>query len=201
MARLFYPHASLGDVLLVLIDPEKKAFSSALRGEVSAVFGEEGEVIGYNLFSFSRKCKVKANGILFNPPEEVLSIVRKEIEGAGFPVPSFEKDSGYFVGKVLSKEEHPLYEGTYIYALEGRGHERLETVSGLTGLEVGSLAVYLESGRIGRDGRKFVSHLEKNIPLQCLIASKWELGAPEGTKEAYVDSSLEVGSDFFAERK
>ena len=76
----------------------------------------------------------------------------------------------------------------------------VETVSALSGLQVGSTCVYLESGRIARDGSKFASHLEKNIPLECLIASKWELGDKDGTKEAYVDSRLEVGTDFFLER-
>lgn len=200
MARLFYPYQSLGDVLLVLVDPEKKAASSKSANDVTMILDAQGEAIGYNLFSFKRKCKVKANGILYFPPDEVISIVKKEIEGAGFPLPSFEPDSGYFAGKILSKEEHPLYEGTYIYALEGRGGKRLETVSSLSGLQVGSTCVYLESGRIARDGSKFVSHLEKNIPLECLIASKWELGDKDGAKEAYVDSRLEVGTDFFLER-
>ena len=152
------------------------------------------------LYHFSPVLLSSKSGFLYFPPDEVISIVKKEIEGAGFPLPSFEPDSGYFAGKVLSKEEHPLYEGTYIYALEGRGGKRLETVSSLSGLQVGSTCVYLQSGRIARDGSKFVSHLEKNIPLECLIASKWELGDKDGTKEAYVDSRLEVGTDFFLER-
>lgn len=35
MARLFYPYQSLGDVLLVLVDPEKKAASSKSANDVT----------------------------------------------------------------------------------------------------------------------------------------------------------------------
>ena len=76
------------------------------------------------LYHFSPVLLSSKSGFLYFPPDEVISIVKKEIEGAGFPLPSFEPDSGYFAGKILSKEEHPLYEGTYIYALEGRGGKR-----------------------------------------------------------------------------
>ncbi len=198
MTRLYYPHDSLGDVLLVLVDPEKKAAGSFTHGEVTMIIDEEGKPIGYNLFNFARKAKIKGNGMLVKPPKALLDIVGSEIRNAGFPVPVFEADSGYVVAKIVLLEEHPLFEKTSIVTLEGGEGSLMHTVSSLEGLEVGAKVVLLLPGYLGRNGEKFFSHVEKNIPLEALICSEKELGLGEGERKAYVGAAGEIGSDFFA---
>ena len=198
MARLFYPYKSLGDVLIVLVSPERKGVASSSKGEVTAVYDEEGGIVGYNLFSFSKKAKIKANGILFAPPAELKKIVSDEIANAGFPVPTFEENSGYVAAEVIRKEEHPVIEGAYIYTLD-LGNGQATTVSSLKGIEEGEAVAVLESGYIGSDGRKFLSHKEKNIPIEALIVPEREFAEDgEENRARLLEDGVVAGSDLFA---
>lgn len=199
MARIFYPYESLGDVLLVLVDPEKKAAGILSRGEVTRIDDAEGNPIGYNLFNFSRKCKLRVeHGIVYSPLPEFLEIVVHEIKNAGFEPPHFEETSGYYVGEVTLIEEHPVLEKHSIVSIKTKDGE-LHTVSNLTGYKEGDKVVYLADGFIASDGTKFVVHTEKNIAIECLLCSEKELGIDSeiSAKTAYVVRNREIGEDFF----
>lgn len=196
MARLFYCRPTAKDVLYLVIDPEKTPDEVVKKGDTVGLFYQK-ELIGVNFLSFSRLVKIKAEGMIANPPEPLLQIVKNELQKASFPIPDFSSPSGFAVAEIQNLEEHPLDERKQIVTLKCQG-KTLTTSSRYSNLHLGSKIVVLLDGTIRFDGTRFHSSVIRNIPQDCEIASPHDLGLSEEGKSAYIEEEKEVGSDFFA---
>ena len=104
------------------------------------------------------------------------------------------KGINFVYAKVVSKEEHPLYERKSILTLDaGR---RLSTVTGYQNVEVGDLiAILLPGPRM--DGTYFAPRVEKNIAIDCEVCSPKDLRQGDDGTKAYIGRDKEAGQPVF----
>ena len=124
---------------------------------------------------------------LSSKDEEVL----KGYLGAHYESP---EPTNFVYAKVVSKEEHPLYERKSILTLDaGR---RLSTVTGYQNVEVGDLiAILLPGPRM--DGTYFAPRVEKNIAIDCEVCSPKDLRQGDDGTKAYIGNDEEAGKPVF----
>lgn len=200
MIRYFYNHPVSGDVLFVLIAPDKKPLRTERKGDAVALYGENDTLLGYNVFNVSKTLKITSDGMLFAPEEPFVEAVNAILVGAGFEPLPYEMESGFHVYRVTSLEEHPLNEKAQIVGLEGKDGARFESVSTLKGLAVGKEIVAAIPETILLDGSVFHKCVEKNLPIDLWIVSAKDLRLGEDETNAFVPEREEpLGSDFFYE--
>ncbi len=199
MYRFFYNHKSLGDVLIIVINPEARVASKKELGNVVALYGEKDELVGINIFHIDDVMKIKANGVIMVPSEKMLMIINNIITKEGLePLPALTY-SGYKVAEVTLTEEHPLDEKALILTLKC-GEEKLETVSSFQNIKVGSKVVVATDGTILYDGSVFHKAVIRNINNDVLVVSAPELRIEGSEKEAFLldeEPSFISGEDFF----
>ena len=196
MERLFYQRESIGDILLLLIDPEARVDEVKRNGDVALLYSK-GKLVGANLFHFSEIVKIKAKGMIVDPDDELLKVVNHMLKNAGeaFQL-SHVTDSGYLVAEVLKIDEHPLDEKARILELKA-GERKLSTVTRYQNFKVGDHIVVAKDGCIQYDGSVFHAHTSKNIAIDCAVCSAKELRIGEEDKAAFLASDSEPGADFF----
>lgn len=102
--------------------------------------------------------------------------------------------TNFVYAKLLSKEEHPLYERKSILTLDAG--KRLSTVTGYQNVEVGDyIAVLLPGPRM--DGTYFAPRVEKNIAIDCEVCSEKDLRLGEDITKAYIGKDKEAGQPVF----
>lgn len=102
--------------------------------------------------------------------------------------------TNFVYAKVLSKEEHPLYERKSILTLDDG--KRLSTVTGYQNVEVGDyIAILLPGPRI--DGTYFAPRVEKNIAIDCEVCSEKDLRLGDDGTKAYIGKDKEAGQPVF----
>lgn len=194
MYRLFYNHDVTGDILFVLIDPEKKPTRNVAKGRVNALYAGS-ELVGINIFGVSEVFKLKASGIIFAPEKPLLDVVNSMLAEAALPSLPECSSSGYKVAKIVKLEEHPIDEKAHIVTLSLGDHE-LTTVSWYPNLKEGLCLVVATDGTILYDGTVFHKFVSRNIPSDCSICSSRELKLP-GAPGAFLVEGYEAGEDFF----
>ena len=102
--------------------------------------------------------------------------------------------TNFVYAKVVSKEEHPLYERKSILTLHAG--KRLSTVTGYQNVEVGdSIAILLPGPRM--DGTYFALRVEKNIAIDCEVCSPKDLRQGDDGTKAYIGNGEEAGKPVF----
>lgn len=166
MYRFFYGFDHGPDCFMVMIRPDLMPDKTERHGDVAALY-KDGNLIGANMFGFSKKAKTKSRGVIFAPSAELVGLVSDILEGAGLPRLDPKAPSGAIAAKVLRREEHPLDAKLYIYSLDLGG----KTVSSVSSFKVeeGELLAVLLSENITWDGEYFIAHKERNIPIDVLL--------------------------------
>lgn len=195
MYRLFYNYEVSGDVLFVLLDPEKKPTRNEKKGSVCVIYHDD-ELVGINLFDFSQVVKLKSKGILFAPENILLDAINPLLKAAGLAPLPYCIDSGYKVAKISHLEEHPIDERAQIVTLD-LGGKSLTTVSWYSNLEVGKCYVVALDGCILFDGSIFHSFVSRNIPNECSLCSAKELRLQDPSGGAFLVNGYQPGEDFF----
>ena len=195
MYRLFYDFEVNGDVLFVLLDPEKKPDEVKVEGDITLLYAQK-ELVGMNLFHISNIVKIKSKGVIFAPEEKLLAALNSYLSNHNVPLlPSLE-ESGYEVMKIVNLEEHPLEEKAQIVTLESKG-KKYQSVSYYPNLEIGKLVVVAKDGTILYDGSLFHKKLVRNIPVDVSLCSPKELKISNDGKEAFLPEGYLEGEDFF----
>lgn len=195
MYRFFYDYASGGDVLFILIDPEKKVDRVLTKGNVSALYAGE-TLVGINVFEVSKTVKITAKGMIAAPEKLLVDAVNALLCHAGLSPLPFLEDSGFKVAKIAALEEHPLEEKAHLVTLEC-GNKTLATVSWYSNLAVGLEVVVATDGAIGYDGSVFHRSLVRGIPVECALCSSTELRLEGPSSMAFVVTGYASGEDFF----
>ncbi len=195
MHRFYYNHTIPGDVLFILLEPNEKVISSVKKGDVTILYGEKG-VVGYNIFNASSYVSNLKDGAIFQEDQILLSKVNAALIKANEKPLGPNSQSGYIVATITKLEEHPLLEKSFIVTLS-IGEKEVTSVSSYKNLEVSKKVVVITDGTLDKYGNKFSSHVEKNIPIDVLIASPLDLKLEGDNDQAYL-VNLEEGVDFFA---
>jgi tRNA-binding EMAP/Myf-like protein len=194
MYRLFYDKVVSGDILFVLISPEKKTSKTVKVGDLALLYSGE-ELTGINLFNASKVYPIASKGIIYAQKKELIDALNKVLVNAKVAPLPYLADSGFHLAKISAMEEHPLDEKAHILTLS-LGSENKTTVSWYPNLSIGALVVVALDGTILRDGSVFHSFVSRNIPNEVSLMGSKDLGLPEG-EGAYLATSGNPGDDFF----
>ncbi len=195
MYRLFYDFESNGDVLFVVINPEKKPDEIITNGDVTTLYANK-ELVGINIFNVSRIAKLKSHGAIFAPDTLLLKTINDLLENSNAPRLEETSNSGFKVLTISNLEEHPLDEKASIVTLKD-GEKAYQAVSHYKNLEIGKMVVVALDGTILYDGSLFSKKLVKNIPVDATLCSGKELKVSDNYKEAFIPEGYSEGEDFF----
>jgi tRNA-binding EMAP/Myf-like protein len=195
MYRLFYDYAVSGDVLFILLDPEKKVETAVTKENVTALYAGE-ELVGINIFAISQTVKLTAKGMIVAPHRLLVAALDVLLATAGLPPLPLEEASGYQVAKIVALEEHPLDEKAHLVTLQS-GKETFSTVSWYPNLAVGASVVVATEGTIGYDGSVFHKSISRNLPIDCAICSAMGLRIESAAEGAFLAEGYRDGEDFF----
>ncbi len=191
MYRLFYDFETNGDVLFVVIDPEKKVDEVVKKDDVALLYSAK-ELVGINIFNVSKVVKIKTKGVIFAPDKNLLGAINSLL-----PTPLIEeKESGYEVMSITNLEEHPLDEKAQIVTLKSK-EKTYQSVSYYKNLKIGMLVVVAKDGTILYNGSIFHKKVIKNLPVEVSLCSASELKISSETKEAFSPEGYNEGDDFF----
>ncbi len=195
MYRFFYNHQATGDVLFLLLKPNKKATRIEKHDKLTAIYDGE-ELIGVNFFDIGKTMKIHASGMIVDVQEPMLECVNSLLSNASLPELPIMDDSGYKVMEITALEEHPLDQKAQIVTLTN-GKETFHTVYKDSTLKVGDKLVVAMPGCIAYDGTEIEKTVEKNLPIEVRICSEKELKISKEDKCAFKAKEEKLGSDFF----
>ncbi len=196
MYRLFYDFESNGDVLFVVISPEKKPDEIKTNGDVTCLYANK-ELVGINIFNVSRVAKLKSHGAIFAPDSLLLETINNILANSGAPKLEESNDSGFKVLSISNLEEHPLDEKAQIVTLKGTNEKTYQAVSYYKNLTIGEKVVCALDGTILYDGSLFSKKSVKNIPVDVTLCSGKELKVSDSFQEAFIPEGYTEGEDFF----
>ena len=101
---LFYQPKSLGDVLLVIIEPNMMPTHSQRINETVLIYHDD-ILIGVNLFNIQSLIKIHASGLILNPPKVLIDIINDKFANDGVDVYLPKFISNFLVVEVISIDE------------------------------------------------------------------------------------------------
>jgi len=101
---LFYQPKSIGDVLLVIIEPNLTPTHNQRINEAVLIYHDD-ILIGVNLFNIQALMKIHAAGLIVNPPQVLIDIINDKFANDGVDVylPMFI--SNFVVAEILNIDE------------------------------------------------------------------------------------------------
>lgn len=193
MYRMFYNRDIGGDVLFILMEPERKPTREETKGSVTALYDGD-DLVGINIADLSKILKIRAKGMIFTPGEELVDVVNHIIRRAGLPKLAYCTDSGYRVATVTSVQKS-ANQG-YIIKMNN-GDENLTTVTDYSNIKAGDQIVIAIDGTIQYDGKTFKKHLVGNEPVECHICEAKELRIESDDLGAFIVDGYKPGDDFY----
>ena len=188
---LYYAYKTIGDVLIVDIEPDLYPTSFKRSGDVVAIYNGD-KVIGYNIFDFSRVVKIKMVGILYHPENVMIDIINSMLTNAGLDTLAYVKESGFVVGEV--KECFQL-ERDYMAMIDIKDC----MVAGLSKVELnqGDKVVVAKVDTTLRDGKIVKQRVGEFGMTDCHICSGKDVFFDESETTLLLDKDIETGIDFF----
>lgn len=180
---LHYSYKDIGDVLIVVFDNSKKPTRSERKGKVVILYNND-EIIGYNIFDIKEIIKIKNEGMIFFPSEQLIAVVNTILHNEGVEPLEYKDNSGYFTAEVKSIDEN---KNTVCLDLSGK-----QIIASLDNqkLTVNDKVVVALPGTHLCDGTTFI---------KAHICTNKELGIKENENEVLVlDKDIETGRDFFS---
>ncbi len=187
----FYNPEHVGDVLLCKIRNED-CFQYESNGDLTTLYNENKDVVGYNIFHISCYLDDLVTGINFLSQKD-LDILHDQfgIEG------TCSKD--IVVGQVLSLEEHPDSDHLHICQVDVKD-EVLQIVCGAPNVDKGQKVVVAKIGAVMPDGKFIEPSSLRGVQSDGMLCAARELylpGAPNVRGILVLDDTYEVGDDFF----
>lgn len=197
-AELFYNYHLIGDVLMIIIDNEKVATRLETKDDVTFICDKE-ELIGINIFDFSKTVKIKEKGHIVLPADALIDIINNKLALVSDIQIDYIKESGFKIGKILSVEEHPLSDHLHLLKVD-IGQEVLDIVCGAYNVKPDMKVVVATIGTTMLDGSVIKEGMllkEKSFGMCC---SPKELGLDIEYPLHHlfvIEDDKELGSDFF----
>lgn len=188
---LYYAYKTIGDVLIVNIEPDEFPTSFKRSGDVVAIYSND-KLIGYNIFDISRVIKIKMVGILYHPENVMIDIINSFLANAGLETLGYVTESGFVTGEV--KESIDM-DGKYLNMID----IKTQMVAGLskTTLATGEKVVIAKIGTTLRNN-KVVKQMVGDFGIaDCYICSGKDVFYDESECPLILDNDVESGMDFF----
>lgn len=196
--NLFYNKEGVGDVAFLQIEPVDGPFEYEIKNNVVAI-KHENEIVGFNIFDFSKAYTINSNGhIKLN--EELVEAIQQSIKDAGFDY-QLEADLSpkFVVGYVETKEKHPDADKLSILKVDV-GSEKLQIVCGAPNVEAGQKVVVAKVGAVMPSGMVIKDAELRGVSSSGMICSMRELDLPNAPQEKGImvlSDDYKVGNAFF----
>lgn len=198
MYSLFYNYHLLGDVLLIIIENDKKPNRVEKKDDVILLFSDDN-LIGVNIINISSIVKIKSVGKIVLPADPLIDVINNKLTPLGISPLPYVRDSGFHIGKVVSLEEHE--ESSHLHVLKvDVGDQILDIVCGAPNVKLGQKVVVAMVDTVMFDGTKIVPSTLLGVPSNGMLCSPRELcleNAPAKRGILVLDEDAIVGSDFF----
>ena len=102
---LYYSYKEHGDTLIVKLREADGDLTRASFGAVDVISDEKG-LVCYEIHQINKTLKIKSNGYLFLPNDVFIDIINGLLSRYDLETLSYIESSGYYVGKVISFENH-----------------------------------------------------------------------------------------------
>ena len=196
--NLFYNKEGVGDVAFLQIEPTDGPFEYEIKNNVVAI-KHENQIVGFNIFDFSKVYSISNNGhIKLN--EELVEAIQQSIKDAGFDY-QLEADLSpkFVVGYVETKEKHPDADKLSILKVDV-GSEKLQIVCGAPNVEAGQKVVVAKVGAVMPSGMVIKDAELRGVASSGMICSMRELNLPNAPQEKGImvlSDDYKVGNAFF----
>lgn len=199
MYSLFYNYKLLGDILFIIFDNEKIPNNVVKEDNVTKIYYQDN-LIGVNIFNFSKIIKIKANGLIPLPNKELINVINSILSQHNIDNLPYKEESGFKIGKILSVEEHPESDHLHILKVD-IGSEILDIVCGAYNVKVDAIVVVATLGTTMFDGSVIKKGKLLGVESNGMCCSEKELNLTDDqTKRGLLilDDTYKIGSDFFA---
>ncbi|WP_145463839.1 YtpR family tRNA-binding protein [Staphylococcus hominis] len=196
--NLFYNKEGVGDVAFLQIEPTDGPFEYEIKNNVIAI-KHENQIVGFNIFDFSKVYSVNSNGhIKLN--ETLVEAIQQSITNAGFDY-QLEADLSpkFVVGYVETNEKHPNADKLSILKVDVSS-EKLQIVCGAPNVEAGQKVVVAKVGAVMPSGMVIKDAELRGVASSGMICSMRELNLPNAPQEKGImvlSDDYKVGNAFF----
>ena len=193
-----YKRQGVGDVAFLQIEPTDGPFEYEIKNNVVAI-KHENQIVGFNIFDFSKVYSVNSNGhIKLN--ETLVEAIQQSITNAGFDY-QLEADLSpkFVVGYVETKEKHPNADKLSILKVDVSS-EKLQIVCGAPNVEAGQKVVVAKVGAVMPSGMVIKDAELRGVASSGMICSMRELNLPNAPQEKGImvlSDDYKVGNAFF----
>lgn len=189
----FYKQKSAGkDVVYLLLEGDLFP-DNVVNSDQATLLYNGGKLIGVNFFG-GETSLLPHYGMNVVLEDEVLDAFNEVLVHCGAdPLPR-ETSSGFVIGEVIAKEEHPLDEKKSILKIS-TGDKTYETISSFR-VECGEKVAVALDGAYLSDGTLFKQHIDHNLRVDVLLLSASMLGIGED-KGVYKVPEGKNGCDLF----
>lgn len=198
MYRLFYNYHTLGDVLMIVFNNQKRATHLDKRNDVTLIYSDF-ELIGINLFNISKIVRIKAQGMIVSPAKEFLEVINHILKNEGLETLNEQSESGFVAGQILElieSEDHP-----FKIAKVDIGSRVIYTKSENEEIAPYSMVVIALADTLLFDGETVAVETHDGMYFEGRICTYKDLNleSPKGDEKTYIiEEFMEIGQDFFA---
>ncbi len=141
----------VGDMLMIFFGENKIVNKRELKNNLIYLKNND-EVIGYVIVAFSNYCKIKINGTIYLPNEQLIDLINDILKNHELDSLAYKSHSGFVIGRIIAKKAHRK---SFIYDVDIKD-EKLTTESTFdlplnTKLVVAKSNAYLMPGRMIKD--------------------------------------------------
>lgn len=182
--NVFYNQNGIGDVLIITLTTkatQEKTFDR--KGDVVQIVEKETkQIIGYNIFNFSRYMEISDNGLV-DMNKEILAKINQVLSENGVTDQLTANFSPKFVvGFVKETEKHPNADKLSVCKVD-IGEETLQIVCGAPNVAAGQKVVVAKVGAVMPSGMIIKDATLRGIPSSGMICAARELALPNASQE------------------
>ena len=184
----------VNDMLMIFFGENKLVNKREINNDIIMLKNND-EIIGYVIPNFSNYCKIKINGTIYLPNEQLIDLINDILLNHKLDTLSYRNESGLVIGEILDKKEHRK---AFIYRVD-IGGEIKETESTFD-ITVHSKLVYAKTGTYLMPGRMINDYMTQDkIALSGRIVTyeDLEMNIENPYYPIIFFEDAEVGSDFF----
>lgn len=171
-ARLHYNKLGISDTL-ILVCKDEAYKSYDVRNDVIVIYNDKKDVIGVNFTNASKYFDSLVDGGYFED-KKTLERCNELLKKEGFDELVFDTDNYFYVGKVISCEDHPDSDHLHVCKVDV-GDEILDIVCGASNCRKDLKVVVAKIKAIMPNGKLIVPSKLRNIPSNGMLCSAKEL--------------------------
>lgn len=180
-----YNPSQMGDVLVVMMNPDTEKQVSETKGDVTRIYDEKTNVtLGYNFFNLSEYLpKLTEVGQVFLDEQQVASL-NEHLQTVGFEV-ELEVDltPKFVVGKVLEMKDHPDSDHLHITQVAVDGEQTLQIVCGAPNVDVNQNVVVAKVGAMMPSGAIIWPGKLRGVKSDGMLCAARELALPNAPQK------------------